>query len=284
MGRRPRSTWRWRSRRRSCWRDRWRPTPSSVATTTRLRSSPRPPRACASSTPRRSPRRPSACETAKRKAPDEKKYGDRPEPPPGDVKPAMRFPLADTADPNDFDRPRPARRRSPRPRPTTPPAAAPCCRSVRPPPRPPCRTGPSRPPARCPRALIGDEDDDEGKWAAFAAASPCGCYENTDWDVEEAHTFDDLSDDVEQPLGALDETERPMDEDFLTFDDLEVPDAAPPRRRRGHRRGSHQDPAHGPRAAPGPRGRPGPAPVREPGPARRPIVPRAPRRRPRTRP
>ena len=45
-------------------------------------------------------------ETAKRKAPDEKKYGDRPEPPPDDVKPAMRFPLADTADPNDFERPR----------------------------------------------------------------------------------------------------------------------------------------------------------------------------------
>lgn len=171
-------------------------------------------------------------ETAKRKAPDEKKYGDRPEPPPDDVKPAMRFPLADTADPNDFERPRPA--------PVTPPTADDPTGS-----RPVLSVGPPTgetalphwtEPAtgEVPRVLIGeDEDDDEGKWAAFAASSPRWRDENTDWDAEEVHTFDDLSDDQDTPLGALDETDRMMDEDFLTFDDLDVPDAAPPQRTLG---------------------------------------------------
>lgn len=166
-------------------------------------------------------------ETARRKSPDEKKYGDRPEPPPKDVKPAMRFPLADTADPNEFERPRMA--------PVTPPTAddptgSRTVLSVGPPSgetQLPHWTEPAT--GEVPRVLIGEDDaDDDGKWAAFTASAPRWKDQNTDWELEQDGLFEDLVDDDEARLGALDETERPMDEEFLTFDDLEVPDAAPP--------------------------------------------------------
>jgi len=179
-------------------------------------------------------------EAAKRLGPDEKKYGDRPEPPPADVKPAMRFPLADSSDPNEFERPRMA--------PVTPRTAedptgssAPVL-SVGPP------TGETQLPhwtepatGEVPRVVIGDADadaDDEGKWAAFAGSSPRWRDQNTDWDREADSGFEFVHDD-ESRLGALDETERPMDEDYLTFEDLEVPDAASPT---APRRGSPDDP------------------------------------------
>lgn len=179
-------------------------------------------------------------EAAKRLGPDQKKYGDRPEPPPADVKPAMRFPLADSSDPNEFERPRVA--------PVTPRTAedptgsSASVLSVGPP------TGETQlqhwtEPAtgEVPRVVIGDAEadpDDEGKWAAFAGSSPRWRDQNTDWDREADTGFEFVHDD-ESRLGALDETERPMDEDYLTFEDLEVPDAASPT---AARRGSPDDP------------------------------------------
>jgi len=166
-------------------------------------------------------------ETAKRLGPDEKKYGDRPEAPPADVKPAMRFPLADTADPSDLERPKPA--------PVTPRTADDPTGS-----RPVISVGPSTgetqlphwtEPAtgEVPRVIIGEGgEDDDDRWAAFAS-TPRWRDENRDWDDHGAVVFDDLIDDESTRLGALDESDRMMDEEYLTFDDLEVPDAAPPK-------------------------------------------------------
>ena len=178
-------------------------------------------------------------EAAKRLGPDEKKYGDRPEPPPADVKPAMRFPLADTSDPNEFERPKTA--------PVTPrtaedpTGASPPVLSVSPP------TGETQLPhwtepatGEVPRVVIGDQEpeEDDGKWAAFAGSSPRWRDQNTDWEREADTGFEFVHDD-DSRLGALDETERPMDEHYLTFEDLEVPDAESPT---AARRGSPDDP------------------------------------------
>jgi phosphatidate cytidylyltransferase len=178
-------------------------------------------------------------EAARRLGPDEKKYGDRPEPPPADVKPAMRFPLADSSDPTEFDRPRTA---PVTPRTAEDPTGTAPVVSVSPP------TGETQLPhwtepatGEVPRVVIGDqegEEDDEGKWAAFAASSPRWRDQNTDWERESDTGFEFVHDE-DSRLGALDETERPMDEDYLTFEDLEVPDAATPP---AARRGSPDDP------------------------------------------
>jgi len=149
------------------------------------------------------------------------------------MKPAMRFPLADSADPAEVQRLKPA--------PVTPPTADDPTGS-----RPVISVGPPTgetqlphwtEPAtgEVPRVLIGDDGDevDEDKWSAFTAA-PRWRDENTDYRGDDHVGFDDFMDDEDEtPLGALDESERQMDEDYLTFDDLEVPDAespkAPPR-------------------------------------------------------
>lgn len=217
-------------------------------------------------------------ETAKRRGPDEKKYGDRPEAPPKNVKPAMRFPLADTADPNDFERPRMA--------PVTPPTAddptgSRTVLSVGPP------TGETAMPhwtepatGEVPRVLIGEDgeigESDDDKWAAYAASAPRWKDENTDWDLEE-HTFDDLVEHGEERLGALDETERQMDEDYLTFEDLEVPEAT---LSQAPVRGSASDPikiqrsGRAPLSSAGPSGNVAPLrPTRAPGATERPAPP-----------
>ncbi len=267
-------------------------------------------------------------EAAKRLGPGDKKYGDRPEPPPADVKPALRFPLSGSSDPTDFDRPRTAPmtpRTAEDPTGTAParsdrdedhrfdasmpsgedlpfdapmqpdedlpfdasmpsdgdlrfdapmqpdedrpfdasmqpdddlpfdapmppdagdvePAGGAPMLSVGPP------TGETSLPhwtepatGEVPRVVIGDtggEVDDDGKWAAFAASSPRWRDQSTDWDTEAEGGFEFVHDD-DSRIGALDETERPKDEDYLTFEDLEVPDAASPV---AARRGSPDDP------------------------------------------
>ncbi len=168
-------------------------------------------------------------ETAKRRRPDEKKYGDRPEPPPADVKPAMRFPLADAADPNALERPR-AKSVTP-PTADDPTGSRPII-SVGPP------TGETQLPhwtepatGEVPRVVIGEvpSEEDDDRWAAFTS-TPRWRDENTDWARDEDHEgFGDLVEADVTQLGALDESDRMMDEDYLTFDDLEVPDAAAPK-------------------------------------------------------
>lgn len=194
-------------------------------------------------------------DTARRRGRDEKKYGDRPEPPSPDVKPAIRFPLADSADASELERPRPA--------PVTPRTADDAGEgrpmlSVGPP------TGESQLPhwtepgtGEVPRVIIGDDvaDDDAERWQAFASSSPRWRDTETDWNREE-DSIADLVHDDDTRIGALDERDRMSDEDYLTFDDLDVPDAelpsAPPR-------GTAADPikirASGARPAPAPSGR-----------------------------
>ena len=70
-------------------------------------------------------------EVARRRSPDEPGYKDRPPAPPADVRPAIRFPLPDSADPSAIERPRPAPVEAPRaegsvpdrPRPETTPVS-----------------------------------------------------------------------------------------------------------------------------------------------------------------
>jgi phosphatidate cytidylyltransferase len=162
-------------------------------------------------------------ETVRRRGPEDKKYGDRPEPPPDDVTPAMRFPLGD-ADPGEMKRPRPVPVTSRRTREAADgdhePAAV-------------MSVGPSEgadplphwtapPTGEVPAAIAGDDndepqDDASARWRderIDRRGDPAG--------------FADLAS-GEGALGALDERDRPLDEDLLTFSDLDVPDAPPPK-------------------------------------------------------
>lgn len=213
---------------------------------------------------------------AKRRGPDEKKYGDRPEPPPRDVKPAMRFPLAESADAADIERPRPA------------PVGSEPVLSVGPPSgetQLPHWTEPAT--GEVPKVLIGDQDDaDDEQWAAFTSSAPRWRDQDTDWNLEE-DAGADLVHDAGTRVGALDETVRPADEDYLTFDDLDVPDAASPT---APPRGSAADPikiqAGRPTPRPAPPGRKAPpraartpagAGAASPGTGERPAGPSGPR-------
>ncbi len=109
--------------------------------------------------------------------------------------------------------------------------------------------------------MIGDDDDEAARWAAFADQGPRWRDQSGDWDGDEADGVAPLGagDDFDSPLGALDTTERPSDEEFLTFDDLEVPQQPLPT---APARGSFDDPiriSSEPTRAPDP---PAPEPVR----------------------
>ena len=86
-----------------------------------------------------------------------------------------------------------------------------------------------------PRVVAGADEgvDEDDRWAAFAGSSPRWRDEHTDWSREDDTGFHDLVAAEDAPLGALDESHRLMDEEYLTFDDLDVPDAAPSSARRG---------------------------------------------------
>jgi phosphatidate cytidylyltransferase len=95
-----------------------------------------------------------------------------------------------------------------------------------------------------PRVIIGEVDDDEenARWSSFADQGPrwrdqsSGSWEPDDTDV--ADLIADPADD-EIGLGALDTRERMSDEEFLNFDDLDVPQQDLPTARP---RGSFDDP------------------------------------------
>jgi phosphatidate cytidylyltransferase len=72
-----------------------------------------------------------------------------------------------------------------------------------------------------PRVLVDEAADDE-RWAAFAEG-PRWRDQHEGWEGDPDLTGD-LTDD-DHSLGALDTTERPTHEDFLTFEDLDVPEA-----------------------------------------------------------
>ena len=185
----------------------------------------------------------------KRRASDEPRYGDRPEPP-GGPRPSLRFPLADSADPSLIVRPRVAAV-EPR-RADDPPdrsgsgegddsegglISLPISGSV----ELPHWTEPGT--GEVPRVIIGVEDDpdDDARWAAFSDQGPRWRDQSTDWDQSDDTGVADLigDQDAGETYGALDTTDRPTDQDFLTFEDLEVPHADLPT---APARGSFDDP------------------------------------------
>lgn len=157
-----------------------------------------------------------------RKGADQKKFGDRPEPPPADKKAAIRFPLDDATDPGEVERPRVV--------PVDRPSGEQPVVAFEPPSAEtelPHWTADAT--GEVPRVVLGGDDDAEEseRWAAFANSAPRWRDQTTDWNREEDHAGDLVHDD-DTRLGALDDTDRPSQEAFLGFDDLEVPDAPPP--------------------------------------------------------
>ncbi len=184
----------------------------------------------------------------RRRASDEPRYGDRPEPP-GGPRPSLRFPLADSADPSLIVRPRVA---AVEPRRVEDPSGGaapgddeaegglislPISGSV----ELPHWTEPGT--GEVPRVIIGVEDDaeDDARWAAFTDQGPRWRDQTTDWDEGDASGVAGLIGDQDdsQAYGALDTTERPSTQEFLTFEDLEVPRADLPT---APTRGSFDDP------------------------------------------
>ncbi|MEJ5256379.1 MAG: hypothetical protein WHS89_13620, partial [Acidimicrobiales bacterium] len=174
-------------------------------------------------------------EVVRRKGQDQPRYGDRPEAPPSDVTPALRFPLADSTDPSTIERPRVA--------PVEPRVAEGSHEpvlSVEP------ATGETElphwtepPTGEVPRVLIGEASDDEEqqRWTSFASSgtgTPRWRDEHDLWD--ETDHVSELAE-VDTSVGALDTSERLTQEEFLAFDDLQVPE--PPSDRP---RGSTDDP------------------------------------------
>ncbi len=173
----------------------------------------------------------------KRRGDDEPKFGDRPEPP-GGPRPDLRFPLADSSDPGLIVRPRVASVEAGADAPPPPPAApdvdidlssdddqpvlsVPISGSV----ELPHWTAPAT--GEVPRVIVGGDDADEAaRWAAFADQGPRWRDQTVDREESAEVGVADLigeAEDAPSPLGALDTTERPSTQEFLTFDDLDVP-------------------------------------------------------------
>jgi phosphatidate cytidylyltransferase len=94
-----------------------------------------------------------------------------------------------------------------------------------------------------PRVIIGDVDDDEdARWSSFADQGPRWRDQASGgWDPDDtgvAHLIAD-PEEPEAPLGALDTSDRLRDDEFLNFDDLDVPQQDLPTARP---RGSYDDP------------------------------------------
>ena len=140
-------------------------------------------------------------DVAPRRAEGELRFGDRPEAPPEDVRPAMRFPLP--AEESDaLDRPRV----SPTPSET-----------ITPPPAPPMPHWTDPPTGEVPKIVPeGDGDDDLDAWSSFATSGPRWRDQASDWDDAE-FDMSELSHDEGSLLGALDTRDRPAPDDFLSF-------------------------------------------------------------------
>jgi phosphatidate cytidylyltransferase len=161
-------------------------------------------------------------EVVRRKRGEEPKYGDRPEPPPPEATPAIRFPLPGQADASQIERPKVAPVE-----PRTADAGEQPTLNVEP------ATGETElphwtepPTGEVPKVVLPEVDDDDGeqeRWSSFASTGPRWRDENDDWG--DAGDLSDLTDEG-VGLGALDTSERPRQEEFLTFDDLDLP--APP--------------------------------------------------------
>jgi phosphatidate cytidylyltransferase len=172
-------------------------------------------------------------DAVKRKADDQPKYGDRP-PPPDGPRPTLRFPLAGADAPPVIDRPRVAPvepRSADEPYRPVPPEDEPMI-TVEP------ATGETEVPhwtepatGYVPRVIISESEGgdvaDQARWSSFANSGPRWRDEHNDWDPDVAadYAVGLAEEDDDSPLGALDTSERLSQEEFLTFDDLNVPEA-----------------------------------------------------------
>lgn len=147
-------------------------------------------------------------DVAPRRAGDEPRYGDRPQPPAGDgPRPVLRFPLGSSSDPRDIERPsvapsEPISEQVELPHWTEPP------------------TG--QVPQILPEPPAAEEGDDLEDWASFASSTPR-------WRDDlsrrgDAEGFEDVAAwgaEDDDRLGALDDRERPTHDDYFSFADLD---------------------------------------------------------------
>lgn len=144
-------------------------------------------------------------DVAQRRGGDQPRYGDRPTPPVGDgPRPVLRFPLGSSSDPRDIERPPVA--------PSDP---------ISEPVELPHWTEPAT--GQVPQILPddpGEAGDDD--WTSFATSSPRWRDDSSTFDDEGGfHDVAAWGDDSDPTrLGALDDRDRPTDDDYLTFADL----------------------------------------------------------------
>ncbi len=145
-------------------------------------------------------------DVAQRRGTDQPRYGDRPTTPPVDgPRPVLRFPLASSDDVHDIQRAPVA--------PSAPPEAAELPHWTEP------------PSGQVPR-IVGEADeasDDLDDWTAFTSGAPRWRDDSTGYDLGEGG-FEFLSSPGSgEPGGALDESERPHYDEYLSFADLDQP-------------------------------------------------------------
>ena len=151
------------------------------------------------------------------------RYGDRPEAPPEDSRPALRFPLGSGSDVSEVSRPRVSGGGQAPMQPWTDPPSG-------------------EVPVIVPDAKGEEAAEDLDAWSSFATSGPRWRDQSHDWEEPD---YDDASmlHDEQTRVGALDTSDRPGPDDFFSFDqELEPPPpiqvgrsgasrAAPPRER-----------------------------------------------------
>jgi len=144
-------------------------------------------------------------EVASRRGMGTPRYGDRPEAPPDDARPALRFPLSASGDPAEVARPR-------------------VSASPQPPLQPWTEAPSGEVPVIVPETKGDDTADDLDAWSSFASSGPRWRDQSSDWEEPDYDDATMLHDDQTR-VGALDTTDRPAPDDFFAY---EEPDEAPP--------------------------------------------------------
>lgn len=148
-------------------------------------------------------------EVAARRGMGTPRYGDRPEAPPDDARPALRFPLSASGDPTDVTRPRVSGAPQPPLQPWTEPPSG-------------------EVPVIVPEAKGDETADDLDAWSSFASSGPRWRDQSSDWAEPDYDDASMLHDDQTR-IGALDTSERPAPDDYFAFEEAEEPDPPPVR-------------------------------------------------------
>ncbi|CAN5751025.1 phosphatidate cytidylyltransferase [soil metagenome] len=147
-------------------------------------------------------------EVASRRGMGTPRYGDRPEAPPDDARPALRFPLSASGDPTDVARPRVSGVPQPPLQPWTEPPSG-------------------EVPVIVPEAKGDETADDLDAWSSFASSGPRWRDQSSDWAEPDYDDASMLHDDQTR-IGALDTSDRPAPEDFFAFEEEPEEPAPPP--------------------------------------------------------